>query len=79
MDVIPCEEVSRCKGECFEEVTAAGKEVFADCVRTVKKYLSEVPYEEFEGSMFFHRYLQWKWLERCVRGDTWVWKVRLGP
>uniref|UniRef100_A0A2P2HXL7 G protein-coupled receptor kinase n=1 Tax=Hirondellea gigas TaxID=1518452 RepID=A0A2P2HXL7_9CRUS len=63
LDVVAAEEVARCKGECFEDATAAGKEVFTDCVKTVKGFLSGKPYNEFEDSIFFHRYLQWKWLE----------------
>ena len=64
LDAVPAEEVSRCQGECFEEDAAAGKEVFSDCVKTLKNFLSNEPYKEFENSMYFHRYLQWKWLER---------------
>lgn len=39
------------------------KELFAPCVQAVKAYLASEPFREFTKSMFFHRYLQWKWLE----------------
>ena len=32
----------------------------------VKDYLSDEPFDEFKKSMYFHRYLQWKWLERLA-------------
>ena len=31
----------------------------------VKQYLSRDPFEEFTKSKYFHRYLQWKRLERA--------------
>ncbi|KAH8018947.1 hypothetical protein HPB51_014013 [Rhipicephalus microplus] len=31
--------------------------------RAVKEFLMGGPFKEFEGSMYFDRYLQWKWLE----------------
>ena len=31
----------------------------------VKQYLSRDPFEEFRKSKYFHRYLQWKRLERA--------------
>jgi G protein-coupled receptor kinase len=38
--------------------------LFAPCVKDVKALLSKEPFQEFLKSMYFHRYLQWKWLER---------------
>lgn len=40
------------------------RDLFAQCVTEVKDYLSDEPFNEFKKSMYFHRYLQWKWLER---------------
>lgn len=40
-----------------------GKELFEACVVPVKSFLAGEPFSEFEQSMYFHRYLQWKWLE----------------
>ncbi|XP_068625423.1 G protein-coupled receptor kinase 2 [Battus philenor] len=39
------------------------KDIFGECVRCVKSFLAGTPFAEFERSMYFHRYLQWKWLE----------------
>lgn len=41
----------------------APKDVFAGCVVAVKAFLAEAPFCDFQTSMYFHRYLQWKWLE----------------
>ena len=30
----------------------------------MKNFLAGEPLKEFENSMFFHRYLQWKWMEK---------------
>ena len=35
-----------------------------------KEYLSEQPFLDFLESMYFKRYLQWKWLERLVNIDN---------
>ncbi|XP_059045563.1 G protein-coupled receptor kinase 2 [Achroia grisella] len=39
------------------------KDIFSECIRCVKNFLAGTPFAEFERSMYFHRYLQWKWLE----------------
>lgn len=39
------------------------KDLFELCVSSVKSFLAGPPFGEFERSMYFHRYLQWKWLE----------------
>ncbi|KAK7109223.1 G protein-coupled receptor kinase 5-like isoform X1 [Littorina saxatilis] len=41
----------------------ASKDLFNDCAQVVKNYLAEEPFSDFVESMFFKRYLQWKWLE----------------
>ncbi|XP_036902673.1 G protein-coupled receptor kinase 4 isoform X2 [Sturnira hondurensis] len=40
------------------------KEVFGECTRVVHGYLSGKPFEEYQDSPYFSRFLQWKWLER---------------
>ncbi|XP_037064076.1 G protein-coupled receptor kinase 4 isoform X5 [Peromyscus leucopus] len=40
------------------------KNVFHECARIVYTYLSETPFEEYQDSIYFCRFLQWKWLER---------------
>ena len=48
----------------LENVNSGQRDLFAQCVFEVKSYLSNEPFDEFLNSMYFHRYLQWKWLER---------------
>ncbi|XP_062831712.1 G protein-coupled receptor kinase 5 isoform X2 [Anolis carolinensis] len=40
------------------------KELFSPCVKSVREYLSGEPFQEYSESMYFDRFLQWKWLER---------------
>ncbi|XP_019513523.1 PREDICTED: G protein-coupled receptor kinase 4 isoform X7 [Hipposideros armiger] len=40
------------------------KEAFAVCTRAVHSYLSGEPFEDYQESPYFARFLQWKWLER---------------
>ncbi|XP_043230720.1 G protein-coupled receptor kinase 2-like isoform X1 [Amphibalanus amphitrite] len=49
---------------CKEGLLRPSKELFDGCVQQVKAFLARQPLQEFIDSMFFHRYLQWKWLER---------------
>ncbi|CAH0555310.1 unnamed protein product [Brassicogethes aeneus] len=51
--------------ECFpcDKLTNGHKDLFAPCVQAVKSCLAGEPFREFTRSMYFHRYLQWKWLE----------------
>ncbi|XP_018410487.1 PREDICTED: G protein-coupled receptor kinase 4 isoform X1 [Nanorana parkeri] len=58
---IPQATVHECK-EKLEQTPC--KELFKDCTGVVHDYLSGVPFEDFQESMYFSRFLQWKWLER---------------
>lgn len=49
---------------CEKHLDSDNKELFAKCATAVKMFLSERPFSLFHSSMYFHRYLQWKWLER---------------
>uniref|UniRef100_A0A8D0G9G4 G protein-coupled receptor kinase n=1 Tax=Sphenodon punctatus TaxID=8508 RepID=A0A8D0G9G4_SPHPU len=40
------------------------KELFSHCAKSVHDYLSGEPLQEYIDSMYFDRFLQWKWLER---------------
>ncbi|XDB64851.1 hypothetical protein AB1E18_018151 [Capra hircus] len=40
------------------------KELFSACVQSVHDYLRGEPFHEYLDSMYFDRFLQWKWLER---------------
>ncbi|XP_065173620.1 G protein-coupled receptor kinase 2 [Atheta coriaria] len=46
-----------------DKLTNGHKDLFAPCVQAVKACLAHEPFREFTRSMYFHRYLQWKWLE----------------
>lgn len=46
-----------------DKLTNGHKDLFAPCVQAVKSCLASEPFRNFVSSMFFHRYLQWKWLE----------------
>nr|XP_023494212.1 G protein-coupled receptor kinase 5 isoform X2 [Equus caballus] len=40
------------------------KELFSACAQSVHDYLRGEPFHEYLDSMYFDRFLQWKWLER---------------
>ncbi|XP_072342012.1 G protein-coupled receptor kinase 5 isoform X2 [Scyliorhinus torazame] len=47
------------------------KDIFSDCLKAPHQYLSGAPFTEYQESMYFDRFLQWKWLERqAVTKDT---------
>ncbi|KAL4635995.1 G protein-coupled receptor kinase 5-like isoform X1 [Arapaima gigas] len=47
------------------------KEIFSSCRRTLHEYLSGEPFHDYQESMYFDRFLQWKILERQpVTKDT---------
>jgi G protein-coupled receptor kinase len=52
--------------KCKERLHEGSKDVFSACTAVVRNYLAGEPFKDFENSMYFHRYLQWKWLERYV-------------
>ncbi|MGH0149362.1 UNVERIFIED_CONTAM: hypothetical protein FKN15_015158 [Acipenser sinensis] len=58
---IPQEVVRECR-EKLEQ--APCKELFKECTKIVHEYLSGVPFSQYQESMYFSRFLQWKWLER---------------
>ena len=60
-------------GQCKERLHEGSKDVFAACTAVVRGYLAGEPFKDFENSMYFHRYLQWKWLERYAHiSDTYL-------
>ncbi|XP_040822042.1 G protein-coupled receptor kinase 4 [Ochotona curzoniae] len=40
------------------------RKVFEECAGLVHGYLSKKPFQEYQESSYFSRFLQWKWLER---------------
>ena len=49
--------------ETVKKVESSSRDLFTSCVKEVKEHLSKAPFQEFKKSMYFSRYLQWKWLE----------------
>ncbi|XP_075878537.1 G protein-coupled receptor kinase 6 isoform X2 [Nelusetta ayraudi] len=52
---------AECRNRLQQE---ACKELFKDCTKLIHDYLSVAPFADYLDSMFFNRFLQWKWLER---------------
>lgn len=50
--------------QCKERLGDSAKDLFSGSTTVVRGYLAGEPFKEFENSMYFNRYLQWKWLER---------------
>ncbi|XP_063232255.1 G protein-coupled receptor kinase 5 [Bacillus rossius redtenbacheri] len=46
-----------------QKMAAGHRELYGECATAVKAFLAGDPFREFECSIYFHRYLQWKWLE----------------
>eukprot|EP00072_Mus_musculus_P074398 XP_017176161.1 PREDICTED: G protein-coupled receptor kinase 4 isoform X4 [Mus musculus] len=59
---IPPDIVKECKWNLKQN--SPSQNVFEECAGIVCKYLSETPFEEYQESTYFNRFLQWKWLER---------------
>ncbi|XP_006893720.1 PREDICTED: G protein-coupled receptor kinase 4 [Elephantulus edwardii] len=53
--------VTQCKRRLEKQ---ASKDAFKECTRVVHNYLSGKPFEEYQASRYFSRFLQWKWRER---------------
>lgn len=49
---------------CFFCLLLITIQVFFYFFRLIRDYLSGDPFKIFLDSMYFHRYLQWKWRER---------------
>merc|ERR1712168_21689 len=45
-------------------VTLPTHALFAPCVKEVRRHLQEEPFTSYKKSVYFKRYLQWKYLER---------------
>ncbi|XP_028668755.1 G protein-coupled receptor kinase 6 [Erpetoichthys calabaricus] len=52
-------------GSCIETLDQEPcKELFKESTNLIHDYLSVAPFADYLDSMFFNRFLQWKWLER---------------
>ncbi|MEE6479229.1 hypothetical protein FKM82_012183 [Ascaphus truei] len=58
--------------ECMENFEKnPSREIFADCLSLLHEYLRGSPFEEYQDSMYFDRFLQWRSLEgQVVTKDT---------
>jgi len=61
VDVLDEDIICKCNNRLKEDPKAL--DVFSMGTMAVKEFLSLEPFKEFENSMFFLRYLQWKFLE----------------
>ncbi|KAL0994436.1 hypothetical protein UPYG_G00122270 [Umbra pygmaea] len=48
----------------LEEEQEPCKELFNECTKLIHDYLSVAPFADYIDSMYYNRFLQWKWLER---------------
>ncbi|XP_067233105.1 G protein-coupled receptor kinase 6 isoform X1 [Chanodichthys erythropterus] len=55
------EMVTKCAERLQQE---ACKELFMECTKLIHDYLSVAPFADYLDSMYYSRFLQWKWLER---------------
>uniref|UniRef100_A0A672T333 G protein-coupled receptor kinase n=1 Tax=Sinocyclocheilus grahami TaxID=75366 RepID=A0A672T333_SINGR len=55
------EMVTKC-AECLQQ--EACKELFMECTKLIHDFLSMAPFADYLDSMYYSRFLQWKWLER---------------
>ncbi|XP_061754784.1 uncharacterized protein grk6 isoform X4 [Nerophis ophidion] len=52
------------KTQCAERLhQEACKELFKDCTKLIHDFLSMAPFADYLDSMYYNRFLQWKWLE----------------
>ncbi|XP_060221453.1 G protein-coupled receptor kinase 4 isoform X7 [Meriones unguiculatus] len=59
---IPSAVMRHCKWNLNHN--SSSTKVFEGCSRIIYNYLSGTPFEEYQASPYFCRFLQWKWLER---------------
>ncbi|MFT7817258.1 G protein-coupled receptor kinase 6-like [Arapaima gigas] len=57
---IPEEVFRRCSEKVLQ---SSGADLFKECITRIHDYLSTRPFADYLESMYFNRFLQWKWLE----------------
>ncbi|KAG7467030.1 hypothetical protein MATL_G00148900 [Megalops atlanticus] len=55
----------------------AGDDLFVETLESVMDFLKEVPFTFFLETMYFKRFLQWKWLEMQPIGEDWFVEFRV--
>ncbi|XP_008067001.1 rhodopsin kinase, partial [Carlito syrichta] len=57
---------------------AAGQDgLFQPLLQATLAHLGQVPFQEYLGSLYFLRFLQWKWLEAQPMGEDWFLDFRV--
>uniref|UniRef100_A0A915KT18 G protein-coupled receptor kinase n=1 Tax=Romanomermis culicivorax TaxID=13658 RepID=A0A915KT18_ROMCU len=59
-DIVPSDLILNCDDKSGNSEAI----FFPKCFRLVKEYLANEPFERFVDSIYFQRYLQWKWREK---------------
>ncbi|KAL2087415.1 hypothetical protein ACEWY4_016243 [Coilia grayii] len=70
---LPENEITKVK-ERHQEAT---DDIFTQTLTTVLDFLKEVPYTFYLETMYFKRFLQWKWLEMQPMGEDWFLDFRV--
>ncbi|XP_048459773.1 G protein-coupled receptor kinase 6 isoform X3 [Rhincodon typus] len=53
------------RNHCLQELqNGACKELFKECHKLIHDFLSVAPFSDYQDSLYFNRFLQWKYLER---------------
>ncbi|ELK26008.1 PREDICTED: rhodopsin kinase [Myotis davidii] len=60
-----------------EGPAASGDGLFQPLLQATLAHLSQAPFQEFLGSLYFQRFLQWKWLEAQPTGEDWFLDFRV--
>ncbi|CAI5454291.1 unnamed protein product [Caenorhabditis angaria] len=63
---LPDEVISKClsSADSATHQNDPASDIFSEAYRLAREFLTEKPFQEFVDSMYFHRYLQWKFLEK---------------
>lgn len=61
LEIIEGDKVTACQNALLD---SPGTELFSECRIVVREYLKGEPFKEYQDSMYYSRFLQWKWLER---------------
>lgn len=60
-----------------EGPVASGDGIFQPLLQATLAHLSQTPFQEYLGTLYFQRFLQWKWLEAQPMGEDWFLDFRV--
>ncbi|XP_019597585.2 rhodopsin kinase GRK1 [Rhinolophus sinicus] len=60
-----------------EGPVASGDGIFQPLLQATLAHLSQTPFQEYLGTLYFQRFLQWKWLEAQPMGEDWFLDFRI--